>query len=138
MMKYRTKKKVFGESGQSLLEVVISIIIVSLIVVGLARVAVLSLRSNDYAKNKNYSLTLAQSTYEEIRQEKESVDWSLFYSNHSGNPTVIDEVGSFSRTINYLVDPADSDKLGVEIIISWQDSAGVHSSSVSGRLTRWR
>lgn len=141
------------QKGQSLIEVIVALVVLGVIVVGLARVIVNSLRNAEYSRNKNLSLHLAQTKMEGLRKQRDSTNWDVFQFDLLKGGTefreteILNEDGSYNsvsgkytRVTQYL-DASESAvdiKIKVTITVSWTDSQGDHSVEIKDiYLSKW-
>lgn len=128
-------KKTITKKGQSLIEVVMALVIVSLLTAGLVRVVIVSLKNMEFSRNQNFSLNLAQAKAEELRAERDSSNWQVFWEKYH-QASFQDQEGIFTRTTSF--EGEDDNKMKIIVNVSWGDSLGEHVSSISSYLTRWR
>ena len=135
--------KEINQNGQSLVELIIALVVAGIISVSLVRVVVISLNNVEFSRNKNFSLHLAQSKIEEIRKNRDSLDWEKFLEGCLDEEEKLDEIGNFdvdgrfSRKTTFLKDEGNQ-KVDVKIEVFWSDSKGQHSSIVNSTLTKWK
>jgi len=129
------KINVFKESGQSLVEVLVALSLVVIIILGLVRVTITSVRNASFAKDQRVATKYAQEGLENARHLKEE-DTAVFWAK-SGTET--DEINKFTREITYTPDPGQPDeKMKVEVLVWWEDSIGQHQSTLATYLTKWK
>jgi len=141
------------KSGQSLVEVVVSVAISALIIVALLIGAVIGIRNVQFSRNQSRAMELNREASEWLRAERK-FSWSKLWSRgsaggvtycfsdlnfdlssscSSGDDDKID--GKFIR--EGVLRQEDSDKLEVTIITSWQDPMGEHNETITTYLTKY-
>ena len=136
-------RREINQNGQSLVELIIALVVAGIISVSLVRVVVISLNNVEFSRNKNFSLHLAQSKIEEIRKNRDSLDWEKFLESCLDEEEKLDELGNFdddgkfTRKTTFLKDEGNQ-KVDVKIEVFWSDSKGQHSSIVNSTLTKWK
>jgi len=130
------KKNIFSnQSGQSLVEVLVALSLVVIIILGLVRVTITSVRNASFSKDQRTATKYAQEGLENARYLKEE-DPALFWSK-SGLES--EEIGRFTRETTYTPEPGQEDeKMKVEVIVWWEDGANDHQSSLTTYLTKWQ
>lgn len=130
------------QKGQTLIEVVAALVIVSIILAGVVRVVVVSLKNMEFSRNQNFSLNLAQTKVEELRAERDSTNWEVFWKKYLEtlpNPQVepdLGQGGAFTRKTFF--EGEGDNKMKIIVNVSWEDSLGTHVSSISSYLTKWK
>lgn len=130
------------QNGQSLIEVLIGILILGLILSGIIKIVIVSIKNVEFSRNQSIGLNLATTKIEELRAERDSLSWEAFkqkYLVSSLNPLVESNIGlggAFKRTTFFESD--DENKIKISVVVSWQDSSGEHISSLSSCLTKWK
>lgn len=125
-----------------MLEVIVALAAAMLVILGLVRVTIVSMRNSRFAKNQALATQYAQEAMEWIRTQRDE-DWSLL---------VIDTY-CLSDDLDWIVNPscdytldtvfkrvavltADGDeKFQVDVTVSWD--SGAHQSELSSYLTKW-
>lgn len=150
-------KPTLKTKGQSLFEVVIALAVLSIILMGLIRTVIISLKNVEYSANKNLALNLAQSAIESLRKERDETNWEVFWTKYNlpGDDTEValiavhdkfdregnmDINGLFERTgtVKNVSSPfSDVNKMEITIYVDWSDSLRNHQVSVSGYLAKW-
>lgn len=149
-MKKNKKSKIFTK-GQSLIEVIIALVVITIILTSLSKTIIYALKNIEFSRNKNYSLHLAQTKMEEIRKDRDSQSWGDFWDaylkgktrneyerdNYNETGGQSDE-GIFERVVT-CINPSSPEETKMEVIVSvsWADSSTEHISSVSGYFTKW-
>ncbi|MFH1687791.1 MAG: prepilin-type N-terminal cleavage/methylation domain-containing protein [bacterium] len=106
----RLKTKFADQAGVSLLEVMISMIILSVALLVLLNLAMVALDSNDWSKNATSATQLMQQKLEEVR------------STAPSSGSYVDTVGEYQR--NWTVSNFASHLDKVDIKIAWTDVRG--------------
>lgn len=137
--------------GQSLLEVVFSIVISALVISGIVSLASVAVRNSSFARNKTLATRHVQETSEWIRQRRDEEAWSVFSSRNGefclndlpltgwpaigncGTETINDEI--FKREI--VLTPTGN-VVEVVITVYWSDAKGNHDVNSRVRLTNWQ
>ena len=106
----RLKSKIAAQDGVSLLEVMVSMIILSVALLVLLNLAMVALDSNDWSKHATSATQLMQQKLEEVRTTTPTPG------------TYSDTVGDYKRiwTVSNLVSHLDQ----VDVKISWTDVRG--------------
>ena len=143
------------QKGQSLIEVIIALVVITIILTSLSKTIIYALKNIEFSRNKNYSLHLAQTKMEEIRHVRDSQSWGDFWDTYLIDlkektfPTEsLKETGEesaegiFKRVVSCFdrssTDPGfEKTKMEVIVSVSWADSSSEHISSVSGYFTKW-
>jgi type II secretory pathway pseudopilin PulG len=138
-------------SGQSLFEVTVTLMIVSLVVTAIAGLAVLSIKSSSFSRNKTLATRYVQQANEWIRAEKDA-DWGLFLKNVGNHPDLclqtLDWEGQPQFCLsNYFIEGTNlmrkvhfygTSTVGsveVDVSVSWTDNNGEHESNSVTYLT---
>ncbi len=128
-----------NQSGQSLLEVVAALAAALLVILGLVRVTIVSMRNSQMAKNQALATQYAQEAMEKIRAYRDQNSWEIFWDDMddlSSGPTDIDTL--FSKTVlveNAETSPGAADRAKVTVTVSWE--SGRHQSEIVSYLTKW-
>jgi len=148
-----------SSSGQSLVEVVVTVAIAMLILVALVGGATVGVRNVQYSRSRARAMELNRQATEWLRSER-AKGWSAFCSNlkdgtyclkdlnfdnygscdSPGGPLLIDNTFKREANINVIENGADLEKIDkVEITVTtyWVDSQGEHREEVETYLTRW-
>jgi Tfp pilus assembly protein PilV len=141
------------KSGQSLVEVVVSVAISALIIVALLIGAVIGIRNVQFSRNQSRAMELNREASEWLRAERK-FSWSKLWSRGSAGGVTycfsdlnFDLSSSCSSEDEDKIDgkfiregvlrQEDSDKLEVTIITSWQDPMGEHNETITTYLTKY-
>lgn len=141
------------QRGQSLIEIIISLVVLGIILIGLAKVVSDALRNMEFSRNKNFSLHLASSKMEKVRKDRDSLNWEKFlerYNLKRGDSYIeteenLDEKGTlnqkegrFTRKTSYVILDGEKTKVEVTIEVFWIDSGGKHLTNIKSILTNWK
>ena len=142
--------------GQSLMEVVLAIGLITLIMVTVVAAASISITNSSFSKNQTLSTRFSEATLEWLRGERNE-DWDYFLSQvlPGGEAQTIcfttlswedSKLGNCSDT-EYIPDTflkrevdfylIDSSTVEVTIRIYWIDANGYHEVNSSTYLTNW-
>jgi Tfp pilus assembly protein PilW len=139
-----------NRSGQSLIEVIVTIVVVTLIVTGLTVAVITSMKSAQSARARSTGAKLTQDGIEIIRNLRDK-GWNTFIGNIgefclqdasglSGSPPCPDiEIGSmkYKRTVEFVPD-ASNEKMTVNIKVEWNEGEEIRTSSATTYFTKWR
>ncbi len=145
--------KVGGSSGQSLIEVVVAIGVMSLLLVALLVTVSLSIKNSRLAKDRNQAVALAQEGVELIRAYRD-YDYAEFYSKDSlvaydlpYNWVVEDGLGDSCSATDFairdffrrcvLVTRVDATSTDVQVTVEWQEGSRTHEVFQITRLSQW-
>ncbi|OGM28436.1 hypothetical protein A2962_04745 [Candidatus Woesebacteria bacterium RIFCSPLOWO2_01_FULL_39_61] len=146
-------------SGQSLFEVLFSVAIASILLIGVVSLAATSVRNTSFSLNNALATEFAQEGSEWIRQYRDA-DWDEFKSHSSGGAgsnwcinslpypppawglpsscgtaTITGTI--FTRDINLTDDAINAGLVEVTISVNWTDSQGVHTVRSISKLADW-
>lgn len=117
---------IFGHRGISLLEVMISMIILSLGILAMAPLMVVSINSNADSRDRSIATQLAKEKLENLESA----------SSLSGLPTMDTEEGlrtKFERTTTILDSSADTlipgDRFKILVVVAWYDDKQVRQAT---------
>jgi Tfp pilus assembly protein PilV len=126
--------------GDSLVEVVVAVAIISVVVLALIRVTTLAVNNATFAKNQATATNYARESLEDARQLKEVLGDSTFFAPAGlSQCNKIDTVGSFSRrrTCSLTGSPPLLDSLmEITVVVSWDSHA--HQSRLETTLAKWK
>lgn len=138
--------------GQSLFEVVFSVAIAAILVVGVVALAATSVRNSTSARNDSLAKNYAEEAGEWLREERDkewvafkvnvdnSTKWCLKDLSWSDNSACSssDFITStiFIRDVIFSV--INDNLIEVTIVVSWNDSQGAHEVRTVTRLANWR
>ena len=129
-------ERLSNQTGISMLEVLISIVILSVAIMGLATLQSRGIRGNDLGNRTSQAVALAQDKLEELIDSSRDTTLGTGTTNDANNP--IDETGAaggvFTRNWDIQNGPV-SDAQTLTVSISWTDIIGQHNVSVNGIVT---
>jgi len=113
--------------GFSLLEALISFVIIAVGMLALAKFQADSLDSNADAKARTEALNFAQDQIERLRNLEDPADFTARLASGSGSDTANGNHASYTRswTIRQVAVPAHAE---VAVTVSWADSSGTTQS----------
>lgn len=148
------KKIISGESGQSLLEIVISIAVVAVIVTALVVAATSSLKAATESSQRSAAVKYAQESIEIVRGIRDSSSWTDFlaYSDPGSNVWCIDAAGTmtedsgsgcgviaadspYTRSVTFTW---DDPLMNVESAVSWKSGSQTLSTVLTTYFTQWQ
>jgi len=129
-------------SGFSLLEVVVSTVLIAVILIAIASLSTKSLQMTQAAMMRQKAIIYARQGIETVRNDRETNPWKAFlvdklvtYPSSSSPETNTDGI---SRYYEFVIDPlSDPSYVDVICVSRWTDSKGTHTVSQKTRLTRW-
>jgi type IV pilus assembly protein PilV len=100
--------------GFTLLEVMITVVILAIGLLGLAGLQIVAIKGNSFGQQMSVASTLAQNQLEELRQ-------TAYSSLSDGFDTYIDQVNgvTYNRAWDVIPDVNHPDWMRVEVTISW-------------------
>ncbi|MFH1840958.1 MAG: hypothetical protein ABH807_02280 [Candidatus Shapirobacteria bacterium] len=122
--------------GDSIVEVVVAVAIISMVALALIRVTTVALNNATFAKNQATATKYAQEAIEEVRLIREA-NGSVFFDNTAlcQSSSLSPLPGNFVRqktcTLNASI-------MQVLVVISWDDNTGTHHSELETYLTKWQ
>lgn len=142
-----------GSQGQSLIEVVVAIGVMSLLMVALLTTVTLAVKNSRLAKDRVQAVSLANEGIELMRAYRD-YDYDEFYSsarldeyNLPYSWTVEDGLSSDCVVTDYairsiyrrcvLLSIGDASSIDVEVTVDWQEGSRIHQVLQSTRLTQW-
>jgi len=143
----KKKKKNCFSLGQSLVEMIVVVGIVTVSLVALVRAAVVAVRNAQFARHQSQAIDLAREAAEWLRAERKKgfsqfasyADSNYCFNNLDWNNTGScgdDELvnGIFKREVS-LTKESD-DLIKVEITVSWQERGKTHSRTIETYLSK--
>lgn len=136
------------QSGQTLVEVLFALGVVSVCLVALVIAIVTAVRNARFAKNSSLASQYAQEGTEAARRERDtSATWSDFISSFNSDRGLDSglnwagcgsaNVGIFERCVNFdNTDPSGEISI-VTVTVSWSEGGRDHSVEAVTRLTKW-
>ncbi len=123
-----------NESGQSLVEVIAALTVVAIIVFVLVKASTTSIRNATFARNWTLATKYAQELIEEARKLRDNQPEKFFSDINFCNKN--ESVGIFTST--RICSLSSSNTMNVVVLVSWEDSLGVHESKLETILTSWK
>ena len=126
-----------NQKGQTLVEVLAGLGLILIVVTALIGMGVVALKASTSARNRTVAAKLANEGMEIARSVRDQHD--LDYVNSTNLPGGSTTVGSvtFTRTWD-ISDVVVGEKKKIIVEVSWPESAGTKSVSVTSYLTDWR
>lgn len=132
-MNYCRNLTKINNSGQTIVEAVVAMAIITLLVTGLVIGTTVSLKSSSYARLRSKAVKYAQEGMEKVRNDR-NTNWSTFQAKEgSAENEVIDSL--FTRTVSY---EWNADHMEVTVTVKWQEGDLERSSVLSSFFTNWR
>ncbi|MFA7309261.1 MAG: prepilin-type N-terminal cleavage/methylation domain-containing protein [Patescibacteria group bacterium] len=137
------KKNTKYQKGFGLVEVMVSLSILALVMLGLVTLGRAAYGSFENARNRSIAYNIIQDTMENIRNERDTNIGSAGTTWFTGidqatldrdNP-VLDT--RFKRTVT-ITDEASGRKKKVMVVISWPERTGIKTLSASTYFTDWK
>ena len=139
-------------SGQSFLEVILAIALISIVLITIVSLSSLSIRASVYSRQSTEAGRLSQQASEWLKSEKDS-DWPIFKSHASASfwwcldslywtnpgpcsPTEIVSGTPFTRTLVLIAHPDGSVEGKIETW--WTNAQGLHNVTSSTVYTDWK
>jgi type IV pilus assembly protein PilV len=109
-----TMRRFKDAEGFTLLEVMITVVILAIGLLGLAGLQIVAIKGNSFGQQMSVASTLAQNQLEELRQ-------TAYSSLSDGFDTYIDQVNgvTYNRAWDVIPDVNHPDWMRVEVTISW-------------------
>lgn len=147
-------------SGQTLVEMVVAVGMVSLVLVAIVSGIAISIRNSRFSKNKALATRYAQEGIEKFRFYRDEYGWEPFFnemqsggedycfadfplslediSDRTGNCTTETISGTeYTRYAQVIVTTIPSDWVDVVIGVSWYEGAVAHSVELPTRFNDW-
>jgi Tfp pilus assembly protein PilV len=141
--------------GQSLFEMIIAVLIVSLVMIALVSLSTKNLALTTFSRNKTLANRHSQEALEWVRGERDK-DWTAFVARSTaggttwcvatltwgsqgacGSSNVIpNSTTPFLRSMTLRTSAANT--IDVTVVTTWTDGSGVHESRASTVLTNWK
>lgn len=135
-----------GNTGQTMVEIIIVIGITLLLVTGLVSATTSSLKAGNFSRAKSQANKYAQEGVELTRALRDS-SW-LTFSQYSGNYCLnaagvfsssetcnVNIDGKFSRSVNFSW---QNPKMVVVVRVRWRDQLTAHQSELTTYFTQWK
>lgn len=150
-----------SRSGQSLVEMIMAVGLVAIVLVGLISAITFSLTNSQYARNKTLATKFAQEGIEWARNQRDSLNWNVFYAyaaigvgrTYCLNSLSFTSPGScaantvipntiFTRQINLVANGigagANQDRVAVNIQIIWPQGNRTGTVVLNSFLSKWK
>ncbi len=143
-----------NNSGQSFIELIAALLIVSMSLLALVSLVIRSLANTTFARNKTLATSYAQQSLEWLRGERDA-DWQTFYGrtngswcivtlswntggSHSGACGTNDVIPAtpFRRTITFT--RVNTSTVNATSTVTWSDGNGSHQSVATTTFTNWK
>lgn len=122
--------------GDTLVEVVVALAILSLVILVLVRMTTVSINNAVFARNQASATKYAQEMLEEMRSSREKQGNDFFKSGSSECQTaLLAKIGIFTRSRNCQF---SANKVTVTVIVGWTDAKGQHQSQLATEFTPWQ
>lgn len=147
-------KKKRNKKGSTIIELLISLVIVGLVVTAVAASATYSIKNTGEAKYRQFAANLAQQVVESARVEKNDIGFPNFknlvgtgsfcfdtinFSSMSAAPCGVTEVisaGGIDFTRWVVFSNPDADTIQIEVNVEWDDSGNSRSVQVINQLVK--
>ena len=133
--------------GQSLVEVLVAVGIISLVLVAIVAGVTLAIKNASFSKNQTSATRYAQEAMEWLRNQRDQ-DWNAFVGRN-GRAYCLNNLSWSTGSCEYVLggifkreailsglvtDP----RIEVKVTVSWQDAGGTHQSELSSYFTKWQ
>lgn len=137
--------------GQSLVEILVAIGVVTLVLTALVAAVVMAIRGVNFSKQKIKATSLAQEGVEWVRNQRGNLGWSDFYAlataagiRYCLASLDFGEIGSCGEaqlidsyyTRELVLTASGSDEVGVVVTVTWQENQEFESK-IETTLKRW-
>lgn len=122
-IKRRTGRLLADNAGVSFLDLMLSMVVLTIGVLAMADLQVIATRSNNSSKGTAAALTIATAKMEEIKD-------TVFTSVVAEAATTVTDAASgltFTRQVTVTIDSPIAGSKTVKVIVTWSDSAGTHT-----------
>ncbi|MBI2404697.1 hypothetical protein HYV22_00780 [Candidatus Gottesmanbacteria bacterium] len=136
--------------GQSLIEVVVAVGVVILLVTGLIVGSTTSIKGSEFSTYKSRGLKYAQEAMETTRNMRDTswaslatksglwcLDKAGTWSQPQGPSCDVNMDDFYTRSVTFAWEEGNT-RMKVEAIVTWQDSGGTHTSTLTTYFTQWR
>ena len=110
-------------SGQSLIELIVAIVLLTIALTAGAMLVMRSLQLSEVALNRQRAVMIAKATGEYIRKEKEMNDWNVFSTNQTDLSSL--NTAEFPVSISTF-DNSGGDNVLINFQVEWDDLKGHH------------
>ena len=123
-------RRIRDSRGFTLLEVMITTVILAVGLLGLASLQIVAIKGNSFGQQMSVASTLAQNRLEQLRRTEYS---SLSDGTSDGFDTYIDQANgvSYNRQWAAVTDASHPDWLTLDVTVNWTGPADNHSITVS-------
>lgn len=144
------------KKGQSLFELMLAVVVVSITLVAMISLVGSTISNTAFSRDRTQAARFTNEAVEWLRSERD-LSWtnltsraSLTGSTYCLNSLSFDSQGTcstggtisgtkFTRTLTLVYDETNSpSEISVEVITTWSDSGGSHDSRILTTLTNWR
>ncbi len=138
-------------SGQTIIEAVIAVTVISTIIISVVSAVTLSISTSTIAKNKSRANQFVQEGIEATRTIRD-VSWDDIYAEADGEVKYLSRDGStgvwtltdaevtpavgFTRTVTLT--PRSPEEIDVVVTVNWQQGAKILQSKNTSFLTKWQ
>jgi len=129
-------------NGFLLLEVMITLLLITIVLVAMAKFQITALQENSLAKSRTVAINLAQSKLESLRNFSDQASFLAITSGADSlgppgsNATTILTGLNTLYTCTWSVSAGTSpDNIQMEVTVSWQDRKGMENSGTMVRLS---
>lgn len=147
-----------SERGATVVEAVVALALAGVIVTALMSMVVSALSTSTVSKNRTFATRYGEAAVESIRNVRDSLNWSDFYTNYvqgrSGTTWYLDSSGNltsnvgsaaditpFTRKITFTDDtPSGSTpktRVFVDVKVTWNDRGQTQTEEETTYLTQW-
>ena len=132
-------KELNNNFGQSLIEIVAAIAVISIGILAIVKVTTKSISNTTFARNRALATKYAQDTVEKIREYRDRNNWETFKADCNDET----KLGLTVVPTPFTREPiacsgSDDNSRNIVVIISWSDAAGNHESRIQTDLTSWK
>ena len=127
------------ESGQSLIEVLAALAVVTIAILALVSITMISVRNASFAKNQSLATKYAQEAMEEARQLRNDNRDDFFIIGGTTNTACINlpplppSPFSLTRTCSLV----DGTKMEIIVTVTWDQAGNTHQVLLKTYLTQW-
>lgn len=120
--------------GQSLIEVVAALAVMTIVLLSLVALTTYAVRNASFARDQSLATQYAQEEIDKIRQSRDADPVGFFDGSCSRGPEAVGEI--FARQITCEL--VETEKMKVVVTVSWLDAKGTHQSELTTYLTKWK
>lgn len=131
--------------GQSLVEVLVAVGIVSLVLVAIVAGVTLAIKNASFSRNQTSATRYAQEAMEWLRNQRDQ-DWNAFVLR--SGPFCLNSLSWKTGTCSSFslgnifkreaVLSGSDPRIEVKVTVSWQDAGGTHQSELVSYFTKWQ